>query len=183
LGYEVDLLVQMTKELRGEGGLFWHTALVVKDKNPTSTTLEGKSFRDPGFKEWLPHITSLGMKEGKLIPVDYAPDEQVFEGENEERRDAYTKRQRRDAAYEEIVNLLKEMTPRKPAARNALLEALFGTTALDTSIKDDFNRHTVDKMVTAVHVLRKIRDTMTADDIDKIDTGEAKKIVTQLKNS
>jgi hypothetical protein len=69
-GYEPSLLVLMERhqELSGGGSVekVWRTAYVLKDR---STTIDGKSFDDPTFEDFLPHIESINLG-GTHVGVD-----------------------------------------------------------------------------------------------------------------
>jgi KaiC/GvpD/RAD55 family RecA-like ATPase len=69
MGYEPSLLVFMERHQKIQGSTVaevWREANVLKDR---STLLDGKSFVDPKFTDFLPHIKCLNLG-GKHIGVD-----------------------------------------------------------------------------------------------------------------
>lgn len=68
-GYEPSLLVymEMHQEMKGRGvERQWRTATVLKDR---AGLIDGKSFDDPGFQDFLPHIERLNIG-GRQLGVD-----------------------------------------------------------------------------------------------------------------
>lgn len=69
MGYEPSLLVLMERQQEIEANKIkrvWRTATVLKDR---SARLDGQSFEDPGFEQFLPHIKMLNLG-GKQLGVD-----------------------------------------------------------------------------------------------------------------
>jgi hypothetical protein len=66
MGYEPSLLVLMEREMDMETTKVRRTATVLKDR---STMIDGKSFRNPTFESFLPHINFLNLG-GKQLGVD-----------------------------------------------------------------------------------------------------------------
>jgi hypothetical protein len=69
MGYEPSLLVLMERQQEIEANKIkrvWRTATILKDR---SALLDGQSFEDPGFEQFLPHIEMLNLG-GKQLGVD-----------------------------------------------------------------------------------------------------------------
>lgn len=69
MGYEPSLLVLMERQQEIEANKIkrvWRTATILKDR---SARLDGQSFEDPGFEQFLPHIQMLNLG-GKQLGVD-----------------------------------------------------------------------------------------------------------------
>lgn len=85
LGFEPSLLVQMEREQDIDSHEIHHIAHVLKDRRADGKSLDGKSFKDPTFASFLPHVEylNLGGAQGgfdeaatsaMLIPDDPARD-------------------------------------------------------------------------------------------------------------
>lgn len=121
LGFEPSLLVQMEREQDLDSNTVHHIAHVLKDRRPDAKSLDGKTFRDPTFEHFLPHIEYLnlgGTTQGAyderatsamLIPAD--------------ERD--TNSTRRAIVLEEIEALLVEHYPSTSGADKAKKAELF----------------------------------------------------------
>lgn len=66
MGYEPDLLVLMERSTDMDTKKVSHIATVMKDR---SDTLDGKTFTDPTFKSFLPHIQLLNLG-GRQMGID-----------------------------------------------------------------------------------------------------------------
>lgn len=69
MGYEPSLLVLMERQQEIEANKIkrvWRTATILKDR---AALLDGQSFEDPGFEEFLPHIQMLNLG-GRQMGVD-----------------------------------------------------------------------------------------------------------------
>jgi hypothetical protein len=69
MGYEPSLLVLMERNQKMDGNSVaatWREGTVLKDR---STLLDGKTFHNPSFKDFLPHIERLNLG-GKQLGVD-----------------------------------------------------------------------------------------------------------------
>ena len=66
MGYEPSLLVLMERETDMETMKVFRTASILKDR---STSIDGKQFRNPSFKDFMPHIKHLNLG-GKQLGVD-----------------------------------------------------------------------------------------------------------------
>lgn len=123
LGFEPSLLVQMEREQDLNNAQIIHVAHVLKDRRADSKSLDGKSFNNPGFQTFLPHIEylNLGGTQGgfneqstsaSLIPDDPA-------------RDNYGVR--REIVCDEIKALIVKHHPGRSDKDQALKADLFQT--------------------------------------------------------
>ena len=124
LGYEPNLLIEMTSEQIREAGrkkVVRRKATVLKDR---STLLDGQEFTNPKFENFLPHINSLNLG-GKHRGFDQTRSSVALFPQDE--RDN-TSRQRRIVA-DEIQTLLVLHLPGQAAAdkqrRAALIKKYF----------------------------------------------------------
>jgi hypothetical protein len=69
LGFEPSLLVFMEREQDLDKNRVIHVAHVYKDRRTDSKSLDGKSFTNPKFKDFLPHIEFLNLG-GQQLGVD-----------------------------------------------------------------------------------------------------------------
>jgi hypothetical protein len=61
-GFEPNLVVEMTATKgKKKGDKYLHTAFVTKDRRQDEKSLDGKSFENPVFEHFLPHIESLNL--------------------------------------------------------------------------------------------------------------------------
>lgn len=159
LGYDLDLLIHMTKRHRVSGGAYDHIARVVKDKNVLAS-LEGQEFKDPGFKEFKPYIDflDLGMS-GKPSSIDFADGEQIADNAKADASKAFFTKRDRDALLEEFENISKE-TCKGPnqANKNLVLEHLFGTTAFENAVKKSPANYGIASIRSAVIKIKRLRD-------------------------
>jgi len=121
LGFEPNLLVYMDREQDIETNVVTHVAHVQKDRRPDAKSLDGKSFQNPTFQTFLPHIEYLDLggqnsamdtsrSSVSMIPVDART-------ENNETR--------RQIVLEEIGNLLASTyAGRTDAAQQAKKDAI-----------------------------------------------------------
>lgn len=127
LGFEPSLLVQMEREQDLDKHEIIHMAHVLKDRRPDAKSLDGKSIKDPTFKDFLPHIEylNLGGRHGAFdetrstdIPEDDKRDDNAV---------------RRTILLEEIQAILVKHYPSTGAedkkAKAALIEKHFATTS------------------------------------------------------
>ena len=145
--YEPSLVIEMTKEYQGEGGLYFRRALVVKDRtmlldsqqfdyysfDPKKITKE-QLLNNPVFRDFLPHIQTLNMD---ATHVGFSEDSSrgvIDEGP----RDVGHYRRRREIAIEEFQNTLSQIFPASTGkdrqSRFAVMSALLGTTS-DTKME------------------------------------------------
>ena len=61
LGFEPNLFVYMEREQDLEDGKVYHVAHVYKDRRVGEKSLDGKSFRNPTFKTFWPHVEYLNL--------------------------------------------------------------------------------------------------------------------------
>jgi len=145
-GYEPSILIMMesrqeieqqTSEKRSRkktagaklrvSGLY-RVATILKDR---STQLDGKSFRDPTFPDFLPHIERLafGSAHEAIEPRDNA---ELFAGKGEQTKYA-KERQKKEIVLEEIGELMKKhyagQDTGSKTARGDLMQTYFGTRA------------------------------------------------------
>lgn len=128
-GFEPSLLVQMEQEQTLKDGSvvgIERVAYVLKDR---STVLDGKTLRDPAFKDFLPHIATLDIG-GVGVSIDTTRNnsELLTEGGDPHWKHRETQR---EIALEEIAEELAKMSPGSTevakTARKALLEKFFKT--------------------------------------------------------
>jgi hypothetical protein len=128
-GFEPSLLVLMEQEhkmVNGDFDSIDRVATVLKDR---STRLDGKSFRNPTFKDFLPHVQSLALG-GIGVTIDTERDNsELF---TEDGGDAWKHREtQRQIALEEIEAELVRQWPGQDkeakAAKADALERLFAT--------------------------------------------------------
>lgn len=127
-GYEPSLLILMERHHDLEKNKVWRTASVLKDR---ATRLDGKEFRNPKFKDFLPHIEFLNLG-GEQLGVDTSrTSETLFDGQGDTqwRRD----KQEKEIALEEIGEVVRKHHGGASAdakeARLSLMEKHFGTRA------------------------------------------------------
>jgi hypothetical protein len=128
-GFEPSLLFQMEQEQTLKDGVadkVERVAYILKDR---STLLDGKVLRNPGFKDFLPHIRTLDIG-GKGVSVDTtraSPDLISEDGDTAWKH----REQQKEIALEEIAEEINKMHPgateAAKTARKDLLEKVFGT--------------------------------------------------------
>ena len=127
-GYEPSILILMAKHRDMETGKVWRTASVLKDR---AALIDGCTFVNPGFEEFLPHIEYLNLG-GEHLGVDTTHDSKGIVPEDGKPRWQFDKEQK-EIALEEITEKLKEHFPSQgaadKAARQDLLQKVFGTRA------------------------------------------------------
>lgn len=105
-GFEPSLLVQMVLEQKVEGKTVaevWREAHIVKDR---STLIDGKTFRNPTFSDFLPHIERLNLG-GKQLGVDLTrTSEHTIAAEKKDWSSTHRK-----VVLDEIQTLLLEFYP------------------------------------------------------------------------
>jgi len=135
MGYEPNLLIEMEKVFRDNGKGWIHRATVLKDRNPDrETTLDGKSFDDPTFNDFLPHFKILNIG-GEHKPVDIEDSQKLFDAENGTTEWAKEQKQK-NIVIQEIGGLVDRKFPTPTAksdkvARLALSQYVFSTTSKD----------------------------------------------------
>lgn len=128
-GFEPSLLVQMEQEQTLKDGSVTgieRVAYVLKDR---STLLDGKTLRDPTFKDFLPHIKTLDIG-GVGVAIDTSRNNAELLTENGDPQWKHREIQR-EIALEEIGEELAKMSPGSTEAakigRKELMEKFFKT--------------------------------------------------------
>jgi hypothetical protein len=130
-GYEPSLVVEMTATQTMNGDVVEkidHEALILKDR---FDTINGKTFVNPTFAEFLPHIEKLKPTTGSGVDTTRKTDIVVDEsGQTEWNRE----RRMRDVAIEELAGELDKAglsgtAAEAKAKRARLLEECFGTSS------------------------------------------------------
>jgi hypothetical protein len=127
MGYEPSLLVLMERETDANDLTKVHrVAHILKDR---STRLDGKSFRNPTFDYFKPHVEFLNLG-GTQLGVDTSrTSDELFTGDGDTRWQ-YERKQKLIALEEiegEIVKLYPGQTAGDKRAKADLVEELFGT--------------------------------------------------------
>lgn len=125
-GYEPSILVLMEKHRDIDTGKVWRTANVVKDR---STLIDGKTFTNPTFKDFLPHIEFLNLG-GQHVGVESGKDNaELFAEDGEPKWEK--ERKYKDIAFDEIGEIIGKHYPGSTAEakkqKGDLLEAIFAT--------------------------------------------------------
>jgi hypothetical protein len=135
MGYEPSLLVEMekVKEANGKiGQVIGTRAWVLKDR---FDVINGKSFDNPGFTDFLPHISLLNIG-GEHLGVDNSGSSQALFDSPEGRSNLF---KRREIAIESLkIECDKRWSNRSDSglkSRIQALESVFGT-ASQTAIAD-----------------------------------------------
>lgn len=135
MSYEPSLLIEMEKVRAKDGSAgqsITHRAWVIGDR---FHSLTGKSFDDPGFEAFLPHIKQLNLG-GAHVGVDVSGNSQELFDSPEGRSNIH---KRREIALESIQNeIVKKIPGRTDKAQQAkinLLEKVFGSNSW-TAISD-----------------------------------------------
>ena len=125
-GYEPSLLVMMEIQQSMETGKVWRTGAVLKDR---STLLDGKTFNNPTFEDFLPHVEFLNLG-AEQFGVDTDRKSESLFAEDGTPKWQHEKLQR-DIWAEEIEQLLRKHFPSQSAgdkqSRMDLLEKYAGT--------------------------------------------------------
>jgi len=125
-GYEPSILVQMEKHRDLISDRVWRTAFIIKDR---STRIDGRTFDNPSFADFLPHIEFLNIG-GKHSGVDTSRDNGALFGDDSTPRWLIEKRSKEialDEIGEEIGKHYPGATADAKKAKGDLLEELFGT--------------------------------------------------------
>jgi hypothetical protein len=121
LGFEPNLLVHMEREQDAETGIVTHMAHILKDRRPDAKSLDGKSFPNPTFQMFTPHIEYLDLG-GALSGVDGSRNSAAMIPVDIRRENNETLRA---IVLEEIGNLLVASYPgRTDAAQQAKKDAI-----------------------------------------------------------
>ena len=145
MGYEPSLLILMERELEMETKKVYRVGHVLKDR---FGFIDGKSFKNPTFENFMPHITSLNLG-GKQLGIDTSRNsEDMIEAGSESW--PLEKRQREIWA-EEIEGLLVKHYPSMSAehkqSKLGMIEKVFHTRSWtkvqnlpSAAIKDGFEQ-------------------------------------------
>jgi len=125
MGYEPSLLVLMEREMDMETKQVFRTAHILKER---FGLIDGKSFRNPSFEHFMPHITSLNLG-GKQLGIDTS---RTSEDLIEEGTDSWPHEKRqREIWCEEIEGLLVKHFPSQSAehkqSKVGMIEKVFHT--------------------------------------------------------
>ena len=141
-GYEPSILILMAKHQEEEkdgSRSIWRTATVMKDR---STKIDGKTFRNPTFRDFMPHIEFLNLG-GDHIGVDLTrTSSELFEGDDGE---PLWKKQHRakEIALDEIIELLNKhhggSTADAKKSKAELLEFAFASRSWERIKTFDFD--------------------------------------------
>lgn len=101
-GYEPSILILMEKHRDMESGQVWREAHVIKDR---STRLDGKTFQNPSFDDFRPHVDYLKLG-GVQMGVDTTRSSAGLVGDDSGRMDWRMKQQQREIALDEITEVL-----------------------------------------------------------------------------
>jgi hypothetical protein len=141
-GYEPSILVLMEKHRDMKSGKVWRTASVLKDR---AALIDGQTFVNPGFEEFLPHIKYLNLG-GEHLGVDTSHTSESMIPKDGKPQWQYDKEQK-EIALDEITEKMKEHYPGQSAAdkqgRGDLMQKVFGTRAwsrICTLSRDDIER-------------------------------------------
>lgn len=131
-GHEASILIEMTSSQtmdRDRTTSVVHTAFVEKDRNQDpATTLVGKSFDQPTFKDFMPHLATIVP--GSHKPVDELSSKIEVDAEGNSRWQQ--ERRQREIALEELAAELDKVglggsSAEAKSKRPLLLEKCFGT--------------------------------------------------------
>jgi hypothetical protein len=121
--------MEIEQELtRGDVTAVYRRATVMKDR---SNTIDGKSFRNPKFSDFLPHIEYLSLA-GAHNVTDRG-DNAGFFTEDGKGLEIYRRKKERESCLEEITEVIKKhnggQSKDDKEERGKLLEEIFGTRA------------------------------------------------------
>jgi hypothetical protein len=125
-GYEPSVLVLMEREMNVKTNEVTRVASVLKER---FAVIDGASFRNPTFQDFLPHIEMLNLG-GVQLGVDTSRTSEGVFGDDGDGRWAREKRQRQIAleeVQEEIVKMIPGQSAAEKKAKGDLIEELFGT--------------------------------------------------------
>ena len=145
-GYEPSILVLMERETDVKTNQVTRVGYVLKER---FDVIDGKTFRNPTFEDFRPHVEMLNLGGAQLGVDTSRTSEDVFNTEGDTRW-AYERKQKAIAleeVQEEMVRMYPGQTAGDKKAKADLLEQLFGTRSwtavenksLDT-VKDARNR-------------------------------------------
>ena len=120
-GYEPSILVLMEKAMDLDGKTVYREAHILKDR---STKIDGRTFRNPTFNDFLPHIEFLNLGGQQLgVDTERNSEDMIPKGE----KSAWQhEREQSEIVLDEITELMKKFYPGQSAddkkARGDLLE-------------------------------------------------------------
>lgn len=136
-GYEPSILLLMEKHRDLSTGRVWRTAQVMKDR---STKIDGKTFENPTFNDFLPHIEFLNLG-GVHVGVDTSRNSSELFADDGEPKWQKEKRMK-EIALDEIIEVLnKHHGGTSNDARKAkadLIEKVFGSRSWERIKTFDF---------------------------------------------
>lgn len=125
-GYEPSLLVLMSKHRDMETGRVWREGSILKDR---STLIDGKTFENPTFEDFRPHIEFLNLG-GEHVGVDTSRNSQELVAPDGKPKWQFDKEQK-EIALDEIIELLNKhhggQAKEAKQAKGDLIEKVFGT--------------------------------------------------------
>lgn len=139
-GYEPSILILMEKhaETMGENKRVWRTATILKDR---STLIDGKTFDNPTFNNFLPHIEFLNLG-GEHLGVDTTRDNAALFTDDGEPKWQKEKRQK-EIALDEIIELLNKHYPGTSAeskkSKGDAIEEVFASRSWERIKTFDYN--------------------------------------------
>jgi len=126
-GYEPSVLVLMERETDVKTNQVVRVAYVLKER---FDVIDGQSFRNPSFKDFMPHIEMLNLG-GQQLGVDTSrTSEGAFATGDGDGKWAYERKQKSIALeeiQEEIVKMYPGQTAGDKKAKGDLIEEIFGT--------------------------------------------------------
>lgn len=102
-GYEPSILILMEKHRNFETGAVWREAHILKDR---STRLDGKTFKNPTFADFRPHVDFLNLG-GQQFGVDTERNSADLVSSDEGRSYRW-KQEQREIALDEINEVLQK---------------------------------------------------------------------------
>lgn len=121
LGFEPNLLVVMDREQAIDENKVYHVAHVYKDRRPDEKSLDGKSFRNPTFKTFFPHVEFLNLT-GNSTGIDTSRTSEREIPRDNGTRDKYGIM--RDVVVEETKNLLNSKYGQSAADKDSKLKLI-----------------------------------------------------------
>lgn len=123
-GYEPSILINMEKHMDMETKQVYRTASIFKDR---ADLIDGKTFRNPTFSDFLPHIEFLNLG-GEQLGVDTSRTSEGIISRDEKSQLAIDKQQK-EILLDEIQSLMVKhyagTTKEDKKAKQALLETFF----------------------------------------------------------
>lgn len=130
LAYEPNLMIYLQRQQEMDGkdvSKTWHTATVVKDR---TSTIDGKTFKDPTYLDIQPHIAclALGDKNNSVDVTRNSEDSMPMNtGKTEWQRDQEEKERVLDEVEQLLVKHYPGQTAENKSKKGELVEEFFGT--------------------------------------------------------